>query len=173
MNWRVRATFAAVATNPDPSLALASSAGVERTIDDWSTMFQLCLVVLPGRAEASAYIPVARRIFATFGDSDLTCAYVVTGAAEVARRILGDQEARELTFVDPDHALVASLGLERLPALVYLRQDTSVGAAAEGWTPTEWQRAVREMAKAMAWTFPEIAGAGGPPRGTDWPVAAA
>jgi hypothetical protein len=29
------------------------------------------------------------------------------------------------------------------------------------------------MAKAMAWTVPEVAGTGDPPRGTDWPVAAA
>jgi hypothetical protein len=162
-----------VPKNPDPTLVLTTTIGVERTLDDWSTMFQLCLVVLPARSEASAYIPVAQHIFATFGDSDCTCAYVVTGSAEVARRILGDEEARELTFVDPDHALVDSLGLERLPALVYLRQDTSVGAAAEGWDPREWQRAVREMAQAIAWTFPEVASAGGPPRGTDWPVAAA
>ncbi len=159
--------------NPDPTLTLMSSTGVERTLDDWSTMFQLCLVVLPGRSEASAYLPIARRIFATFGDSDCTCAYVVVGSAEVARRVLGDDEARQLTFVDPDGALVGGLGLERLPAFVYLRQDTSVGAAAEGWDPSEWQRAVRDMAKATAWTVPEVAGAGDPPRGADWPVAAA
>jgi hypothetical protein len=162
-----------VPKNPDPTLVLTTTTGVERTLDDWSTMFQLCLVMLPARSEASAYISVAQHIFSTFGDSDCTCAYVVTGSADVARRILGDEEGRELTFVDPDHALVSSLGLERLPALVYLRQDTSVGAAAEGWDPREWQRAVREMAQAIAWTFPEVASAGGPPRGTDWPVAAA
>ena len=104
--------------NPDPSLTIASTAGVERTLDDWTTMFQLCLVVLPGRAEANRYLPVARRIFATFGDSDATCAFLVTGSDEVARRILGDDEARWLTFVDPDNAVVDSLGLERLPALV-------------------------------------------------------
>ena len=159
--------------NPDPTLSLTSSTGVERTLDDWSTMFQLCLVVLPGRSEASAYLPIARRIFATFGDSDCTCAYLVVGSAEVARRVLGEQESRELTFVDPDGALVSSLGLERLPAFVYLRQDTSIGTVAEGWDPADWQRAVRDMAKAMAWTVPEVAGTGDPPRGADWPVAAA
>jgi hypothetical protein len=162
-----------VAKNPDPSLTLATSKGVERTLDDWSTMFQLCLVVLPGRAEASAYVPIARRIFATFGDSDATCAYLVEASAEVARRLLGDEEDRKVTFVDPDGAIVKSLALERLPAFVHLRQDTSVGAAAEGWNPTEWQRAVREMAKAMAWTVPEVSGRGDPPPGRDWPVAAA
>jgi hypothetical protein len=161
-----------VAKNPDPALMLSSSKGVTRSLDDWSTMFQLCLVVLPARAEATVYLPVAERIFATFGDSDCNCAYVVPASAEVARRLLGP-DVRELTFVDPDGALVASLGLERLPALVHLRQDTTVGAVAEGWNPAEWQRAVREIAKAMAWTVPEVAGSGDPPAGTDWPVVAA
>ncbi len=162
-----------MAKNPDPTLTLATTKGVERTLDDWTTMFQLCLVVLPGRAEASSYLPIARRIFATFGDSDATCAYLVEGSAEVARRILGEDEAREVTFADPDGAVVKSLGLERLPAFVQLRQDTSVGAVAEGWDPKLWQQAVRELAKAMAWTVPEVSGKGDPPRGADWPVAAA
>lgn len=157
--------------NPDPTLTLASTRGVERTIDDWTTMFQLALVVLPGRAEASAFIPVARRIFATFGDSDCTCAYLVVGSAEVARRLLGEEERRWMTFADPDGAVVASLGLERLPAFVHLRQDTSIGTCVEGWDPTEWQRAVRELAKAMAWTVPEVSGRDDPPRGLEWPVA--
>ena len=162
-----------MAKNPDPSLSLSTTRGVTRSLDDWSTMFQLCLVILPARAEAAAYVPVALRIFATFGDSDCNCALVVAGPAEVARRMLGEVEQRELTFADPDGALVSGLGLERLPALVHLRQDTTVGAVAEGWDPTDWQRAVREIAKAMAWTVPEVAGGGDPPRGTDWPVAAA
>jgi hypothetical protein len=160
-----------VAKNPDPSIPLTTTRGVTRTLDDWTTMFQLGLVVLPARTEASAYLPVARRIFATFGDSDCNCAFLVTGAAAIARRMLGPLEARELVFVDPDLALVGSLGLERLPALVQLRQDCSVGATAEGSDLTQWQRAVRDLAKDMAWTVPEVSGPDDPPRGLDWPVA--
>jgi hypothetical protein len=161
-----------VATNPDPSITLTTTRGVSRTLDDWTTMFQLCLVVLPARAEATAYLPVARRIFATFGDADCTCAFLVTGEAEIARRMLGPLESEVLVFADPDLSVAGSLGLERLPALVQLRQDTTVGAVAEGWNPTEWQRAVRTLAKAMAWTVPEVSGSDDPPRGLDWPVAA-
>jgi hypothetical protein len=168
----LRATFRAVAKNPDPALTLTTTRGVARTIDDWTTMFQLCLVVLPARAEASAYLPAAARIFATLGDSDCTCAFVVTGEAEIARRILGPVEADAMVFADPDGALVGSLGLERLPALVQLRQDTTLGACAEGWDPVAWQRAVRELAQTMAWTVPEVSGPDDPPGGTDWPVAA-
>jgi hypothetical protein len=160
-----------VPKNPDPAIALTTTRGVTRTLDDWTTMFQLCLVVLPARAEATAFVPVAERIFATFGDSDCNCAFLVTGEAEIARRMLGPLEEQVLTFADPELALVGSLGLERLPALVQLRQDTTVGACAEGWNPTEWQRAVRSLAKDMAWTVPEVSGADDPPRGLDWPVA--
>jgi len=162
-----------VAKNPDPMLELTTSSGVTRTLDDWSTMFQLCLIVLPARHEAAAWIPVAQRIFATFGDSDCRCAFVVTGSADVTRRVLGQAERDDVTFIDPDQALVTSLGLERLPAFVHLRQDTTVAAAAEGWNPAEWQVVAREIAKAMAWTYPELTGPNIPPRTEGWPLAVA
>jgi len=38
-----------VAKNPDPSLKLTSLKGVTRTLDDWSTMLHLTLVILPAR----------------------------------------------------------------------------------------------------------------------------
>jgi hypothetical protein len=156
--------------NPDPTLKLASSKGVTRTLDDWSTMFHLCLVVLPPRPEAKAFVPVALRIFATFGDADCHTAFCVTGNEFIARAVLGDVEARVLTFVDPDRVLVESLGLERLPAFVHLRQDTTLGAAAEGWDPREWQRVAREVGKAMAWSVPEVGAPGDPPPTPGWPA---
>ncbi len=161
-----------MAKNPDPTLELSTSKGVSRTLDDWSTMFQLCLVILPDRPEAAAWIPVARRIFDVLGDSDCRTAYVVTGSALIARRILGDDEEKQATFIDPDRTLVGSLGLERLPALVFLRQDTTVGASAEGWDPAEWQRVAREEAKAMARSVPDLAPAGEaiPAPTAGWPV---
>ncbi|MGZ4801793.1 MAG: hypothetical protein ACXV9P_04250, partial [Acidimicrobiia bacterium] len=78
------------------------------------------------------------------------------------KRILGDEELNQATFVDPDRTLVASLGLEHLPAFVFLRQDTTVGAATEGWDPAEWQRVAKEVARAMAWSVPEVAPPGEP-----------
>jgi hypothetical protein len=100
---------------------------------------------------------VARRIFGVLGDSDARTAYLVPGAPAIARRILGDEVDRALVFVDPDRALVNSLGLEHLPAFVHIRQDTSVGATAEGWQPAEWQTVAGEIAKAMAWSVPDVA----------------
>lgn len=159
-----------MAKDPDPTLKLTSSKGITRTLDDWSTIFHLSLVILPARAEATAWIPVARRIFRTFGDADCHSAYCVTGAEDVARRILGDVEREAIVFVDPDKAFVQSLGLERLPAFVHLRQDTTLVAAAEGWDPREWQQVAREVGEALAWTVPEVAGRGDPAPTPGWPV---
>jgi hypothetical protein len=97
---------------------------------------------------------------------------VIPSTAAIAQRILGDEEARTTTFVDPDRALVGSLGLAHLPALVYLRQDTTVGAAAEGWDPAAWQQVAKEVARAMKWSVPEVAppGAAAPAPTAGWPV---
>ena len=149
--------FPAVAKNPDPTLALSTATGTSRTLDDWTTMFHLCLVILPDRPEAAQWVPVARRIFEVLGDSDARTAYVIPATPAIAKRILGDEAERAMVFVDPDRALVASLGLEHLPAFVHLRQDTSVGAVAEGWNPAQWQKVAREIARAMAWSVPDVA----------------
>jgi len=160
-----------MAKNPDPELKLTTSAGITRTLDDWSTMFHLCLVVLPARTEAAAFVPVGMRLFSVFGDADCRFAFVVTGPEAVAKRLLGDTESKVVTFVDPDLELVKSLGLERLPAFVLLRQDTTLVAASEGWDPKDWQRVAREAARVLAWTVPEVARAGDPPTFPGWPTA--
>jgi hypothetical protein len=159
-----------LAKNPDPSLKLTTTKGVTRTLDDWSTMFHLCLVILPPRPEANVFVPIAKRIFAVFGDADCRTAFCVCGNDFIARGVLGDAEDRYLTFIDPDRAFAESLGLTRLPAFVHLRQDTTLGASAEGWDPEEWQRVVNEVAKAMAWSHPEVAKPGDPPPTPGWPV---
>ena len=160
-----------MAKSPDPTLKLTTSKGVTRTLDDWSTMFHLCLVVLPARPEAAAYVPIGLRLFATFGDADCRFAFVVTGPERIATRLLGEAEDRVVTFVDPDLELVSSLGLERLPAFVLLRQDTTLVAAAEGWRPKEWQSVAREAGKVLAWTVPEVRGPGDPAPFEGWPAA--
>jgi hypothetical protein len=159
-----------MAKNPDPNLALTNLAGTTRTLDDWSTMFHLVLIVLPDRPEASAWVPIGNRIFATFGDADCRVAFVVPSTAPVARKILDGNESKAMVFVDPDRALVSSLGLERLPAFVHLRQNTTLANFAEGWNAREWQRVAREIGKAMAWTYPEIARPGDPPSTPGWPA---
>jgi len=146
-----------VAKNPDPTLALSTAAGVTRSLDDWTTMFHLCLVVLPDRPEAARWIPVAQRIFGVLGDSDARTAFVVPSTAPIAERILGEAAEKAMVFLDPDRALINGLGLAHLPAFVHIRQDTSVGAATEGWDPAEWQKVAKEISGAMAWSVPDVA----------------
>jgi hypothetical protein len=160
-----------VAQNPDPQLTLTSLAGVTRTLDDWTTVFNLALVILPDRPEARAFVPVVDRIYATFGDSDVRTSVCVPSTEAVCRRILGDSIDRWLVFVDPDKALPASLGLERLPAFVHLRQDTSLVAAAQGWSPSEWQKVADGIAKHVHWTSPQVGGRNDPRPGPGWPIA--
>ena len=155
-----------MAKNPDPTLALSTAAGVTRSLDDWTTMFHLCLVILPDRPEAARWIPVAQRIFSVLGDSDARTAFVIPSTAAIAERILGDAADKAMVFLDPDRTLVASLGLAHLPAFVHIRQDTSVGAAAEGWNAPEWQAVAKEIAGAMAWSVPDVA-----PPGSTIPAA--
>ena len=159
-----------MAKNPDPALNLTTSKGVTRTLDDWSTMFHLCLVILPARSDASAFVDIGRRMFAVFGDADCRAAYVVAGPESIVDRLLGEAADHEITFVDPDLELVHSLGLECLPAFVLLRQDTTLVTSTEGWSPREWQRVASETAKLLAWTAPEVARAGDPPAFAGWPV---
>jgi hypothetical protein len=159
-----------VPKSPDPNLKLASTKGVTRTLDDWSTMFHLCLVILPPRPEAAVFIPVAERIFKLFGDSDCRTAFCVVGNEFIAKGVLGEAADRYLSFVDEGGELAKSLGLRRLPAFVHLRQDTSLGAAAEGWNPAEWQQVAKELAKAMAWSVPTVAGPYDPLPTAGWPL---
>ncbi|MDQ1480164.1 MAG: hypothetical protein QOI44_1025 [Actinomycetota bacterium] len=163
--------FAVVAKNPDPLLQITSYKGVTRTLDDWATVFNLAVIVLPDRPEGAAFVPVVERIFATLGDSDVRTIVCVPSTKTIAKRILGDAVDRWLVWLDPDRAFIESLGLERMPAILMLRQDTSLVTAAQGWSPTEWQRVTNEIARHEHWTTPLVAGRGDPAPTPGWPVA--
>src|SRR4029078_11912208 len=104
---------APVAQNPNPLLPITSYKGVTRTLDDGATVFNIALIVLPDRPEGAAFVPVVDRIFATFGVSDVKTILCVPSTNKITQRILGDAVDRYLVWVDPDRALVESLGLER------------------------------------------------------------
>ena len=75
-----------MAKNPDPTIALTNLAGTTRTLDDWTTMFHMVLLVLPDRLEGAQYVPIGERIFATFGDSDAKVGFLVPGPAPMVAR---------------------------------------------------------------------------------------
>ena len=160
-----------MAQNPNPQLQVTSFKGVTRTLDDWCTVFNLAIVVVPDRPEGSQFVPVIDRIFDTLGESDARTIVCVPTTAQIAQRILGDAVDRWLVWCDPDRVFVESLGLDRLPAFVHLRQDTTLVTAAQGWSPTEWQRVADQIAKHAHWTSPIVAGRGDPPPTPGWPIA--
>lgn len=160
-----------MANNPDPGLELSTTKGSTRTLDDWATMFHLCLVILPDRPEAIRFLEPVKRIFAQFGDADCRTAIVIPSTAPVATRILGEYENESLVFIDPEKALVKSLGLSHLPALIHLRQDTTLVDSAVGWDPDEWQRVADRLAQSMKWTAPALSTVRYPPATAGWAVA--
>ena len=160
-----------MAKNPDPTLPITSLTGKTRTLDDWLTIFHLCMVVLPGRPEAAQFVPVAERALKVFRDADCRTAVLVTGNETSARKILGPLADRYVVYVDQERALVKSLGLERLPAFVHLRADTTVVDVAEGWEPDAWDRVAEGVANSMKWTRPVYPLPGDPPAFEGWATA--
>ena len=67
-----------------------------------------------------------------------------------------------LVFTDPDRLVVKSLGLQGLPAFVFVRVDGTVPAAAEGWVAAEWRAVADAIAEATAWKAPDIPLVGDP-----------
>jgi hypothetical protein len=88
--------------------------------------------------------------------------WVVAGTEDDATAFLGPLADEFLTFADPERLYVKALGLERLPAFVFLRVDGQVVAAAEGWNAMEWRKVAESVAEATAWTRAVIPAPGDP-----------
>lgn len=159
-----------MAQNPDPFIELTTIAGRTRPLDDWLTVFHLCLTALPAWPEAQNYVQVAARALEVFRGADCKTAFLVTGNEQQARRLLGPDAGRFVVFLDPDRKFVQSLGLTHLPAFVHLRADTTLVDAAEGWDPGGWDRVAEGLGKAMAWSRPVFPMPGDPPPFDGWAV---
>lgn len=159
-----------MAQNPDPYIELTTIAGRTRPLDDWLTMFHLCLVALPGRPEAQQYVPLGRRSLEVFQGADCKTAFLVTGREQAARRVLGNAVDDFVVFLDPERKVVSSLGLSHLPAFVHLLADTTLADAAEGWDPQAWHRVSEGLGKAMSWSHPVYPLPGDPSPSEGWAV---
>lgn len=144
-------------------LELTTLGGEARPVDDWVTTFHLVLVVIDPFTDESAWIlDTANRLLTTFRGADCRVGWLVTADADDARAFLGPLAAELLTLVDPDRRVVKSLGLERLPALVHIRQDRSVVGVAEGWNPREWRVVTDNLSRVMSWSRPVLPVPGDP-----------
>ena len=144
-------------------LVLAPLGGEPRKLEEWLTTFHLASVVLdPYTNESSWILATAARILEGLRGADARVNFLVTAAADDAKTFLGPLADQFLVFVDPDRTAVKALGLNELPAFLFIRVDGTVAAVAEGWTSASW-RAVADAITAMtAWRSPDIPVIGDP-----------
>jgi hypothetical protein len=152
-----------VATKLPDDLTLAPLGSEPRQLDEWLTIFHLASVVLdPYTNESSWVLKSAVRILEGFRGSDARVNFVVTAEDADVRRFLGPLCDQFLVFCDPERKIVKAMGLERLPAFVFVRVDGEVAAKAEGWNPAAWREVAEVVAETAYWRAPVIPAAGDP-----------
>lgn len=146
-------------TEAPADLELAPLNGSPHPLRAWLTTFHLVAAVLdPYTAESAWLLPTVARIFRVYDEADCRVAIIVTCSPEEARQFLGPYAQEFLVFPDPDRAAAKAFGLERLPALVHVRQDLSIANVAQGWNPKEWRGLTDDLSLAMSWSRPTVPG---------------
>lgn len=153
-----------MAQDPSLDIELQPVGGEPLPLEQLLTTFPLAAVVLdPYTHESSWLLDTARRILRVFQEADVRVAYLVTDTdADGAARFLGPLADEILGLADPDRALVRSLDLSSLPALVAIRQDGTLVGTAEGWDPDAWRDLAESIGSLTAWSRPEIPAVGDP-----------
>jgi hypothetical protein len=152
-----------VASNVALDITLTTITGESRPLEEWVTTFHLASVVLdPYTNESSWILKPAARILEAFRGADVRVNLVVACGADEAKQFLGPLADQFLVFCDPERVFVRGLGVETLPAFVFVRGDGTVQAAAEGWNPAEWRAVAKSIADNTSWIAPTIPGTGDP-----------
>jgi len=153
----------AVASNPPADLVLTPLGREPRTLEAWLTTFHLASVVLDPYTNESAWIlQTAVRVLTNFKGAAVRVNFIITCDEDDARAFLGPYAEEFLVFLDPDRLAVKALGLENLPAFVFIQSDESIRAAAEGWNAAEWRHVAEVIAETTAWSKPTIPAPGDP-----------
>lgn len=137
--------------------------GESRPLSEWLTTFPLVPVVLDPYTHESAWIlETSKRVLETFKGAGCRPCWILTCAAEDARRFLGPYADEMLAFADPTRAAAKGLGVETAPAFLLVRQDGTVTARAEGWDPDAWREVAEAVVEITQWSRPVIPGPGDP-----------
>ncbi|MBM3729465.1 MAG: hypothetical protein FJW44_01400 [Actinobacteria bacterium] len=148
-----------MATTPSAGLVLTPLAGDARPLREWLTTFHMASIVVdPFTNESSWILDTAARVLRAFSGAAVRVNFIVTATPKEAKQFLGLLAEEFLVFVDPDRTTVRGLGLEKLPAFVFIQSDLTVPAAAEGWRPVEWRKVAQLIATTTAWLAPTIPG---------------
>jgi hypothetical protein len=146
-----------VAIDVDGDVQLTPVRGQASSLQEWTTMFHLAVVVLdPFTYESSWIIDTARRILSVYSEADCRVGFLVTGTIEEARQFLGPLVEEYLVLTDPGRDAVKAMGLERLPAFVHINQNHALETKAEGWKPEEWRAVADRLTEQMDWRQPTI-----------------
>lgn len=160
---RLPSTAVTAATTVPADADLGALGGESYSLREWVTTFHLVVVVIdPYTDESSWLLTTAGRILDIFRGADCRVGWLVTAEEGDARQFLGPWAEQFLTLLDPNRSLVKSIGLERLPALVHIRQDLSVAGVAEGWQPRQWQTVTDHLGDVMSWSKPRLPSPGDP-----------
>ena len=152
-----------MATNPPADLVLTPISGRARTVREWLTTFHLLFVAVdPNGLRSKWIVPTAARVLSEYEQADCRVAWLVTGDAGDARRLLGRWASEIMTFADPELVAVKAFGLNTLPAVVHLNMDLTVVNAVEGWDPPAWRALTTELSRHMSWSRPHIPAPGDP-----------
>lgn len=152
-----------VASNVALDITLTTIGGESRPLGEWVTTFHLASVVLdPYTNESSWVLGTATRVLEAFRDSAVRVNLVLTCTGDEAKQFLGPIADRFLVFCDPERTFARGLGLQTLPAFVFVQADGTVKAAAEGWNPGEWRTVAKAIAETTSWKAPSIPAAGDP-----------
>lgn len=147
------------------SVTLRTRQGRRRSINDLTTLFDLCLVVLDARRPSSwrGLLPVVERIDGVLSGADCTVGVLLVGAEETdADAMLGSLVDQTAVFVDPDGGAAEALGLSGTPALLWITTAPEVAALVQGWDPAAWRKVLDRMARKLAWSRPLLPQAGDP-----------
>lgn len=147
------------------AIRLHNRAGEVRTVDELTTLFDLCLVVVDGLRPRQLHHlePVVDRLDRTLGDADCTFGVLAVGVgSDDAVDLAGPLAERVAVFADPDGTAAAALGVPGAPALVWIDTQPTVRAVVAGWDGYQWRPVLAELARKLAWTKPLVPAPGDP-----------
>ena len=137
--------------------------GDSRPFSDWMTTFPMLLGVIdPYTHESSWLLDTMKRIFHHYRDAGVRVAWLAVGPADGVTKFLGPYAEEFLTFADPTGAAAKALGVETLPALVFVRQDGVIIESAQGWNPATWRKVTGELEELTGWTTLNLPGPNDP-----------
>ena len=145
-----------MAKSPDPNIKLTSSKGVTRTLDDWATIFQLCLVVLRAAAEAGMFVRSPAHLRRA-RDSDCRIVYYVLSDESSPTACLATPNISDTCSPTPNKSFVTASASPTYHARSTCARTPSPASSTWRDSSTAAWRVVDGIAKAQQIDSPTVA----------------